>query len=200
MAGRYKRLARLNGSGAQYGALPWRRVGDAVEVLLVTSRQTRRWTIPKGWPEKTLTPAEAAAREALEEAGVLGATSEAVGQYHYNKRLRDGAVVVCVVTVFPLEVVRCEDDWQEAAQRERAWLTPAVAASLVAEPELKALILDFDPALRPLLVKPEAPPGAESGLASGTRRPSHPIPDSTAESQMERRPGSRTSPRSKQRD
>jgi len=31
----------------QYAALPWRLVGDGVEVLLASSRDTRRWVIPK---------------------------------------------------------------------------------------------------------------------------------------------------------
>ena len=145
MSGRFKRLARLNGSGDQYGALAWRRHEGALQVLLITSRETRRWTIPKGWPEKRLTPAEAAAREAEEEAGVTGPTSEAIGAYRYDKRLRDGAVVKLTVTVFPLAVERIADHWREERERERLWIAPDRAAALVAEPELKALILEFDP-------------------------------------------------------
>jgi ADP-ribose pyrophosphatase YjhB (NUDIX family) len=57
----------------QYGALPYRFTADAArEIHLVTTRQTRRWIIPKGWPIKGLRPAKSAAREAFEEAGVRG--------------------------------------------------------------------------------------------------------------------------------
>src|SRR6476661_3610138 len=74
----------------QYGALPYRLGSASVEVLLVTSRATKRWIIPKGWPIKGLTPAKAAAREAYEEAGVRGRVAgRAVGQFRYQKRLQD---------------------------------------------------------------------------------------------------------------
>jgi 8-oxo-dGTP pyrophosphatase MutT (NUDIX family) len=145
MSKSFKRLARLNGSGVQYGALPYRADGG-LQVLLVTSRETRRWTIPKGWPIRRLDSREAAAREALEEAGVSGAVGKsAMGVYRYQKRLRDGCTVLCSVEVFPLEVTQEDKHWVEKAQRKRAWFTPVEAADLVEEPGLKALILDFDP-------------------------------------------------------
>lgn len=144
-SGRFKRLARLNGSGDQYGALAWRRHDGAAQVLLITSRETRRWTIPKGWPDKRLSPADAAAREAHEEAGVSGPTGQALGAYRYDKRLRDGTVVLLTVTVFPLAVEQTLDHWPEERERERLWIAPDRAAALVAEPELKALILGFEP-------------------------------------------------------
>ncbi|MEN9850080.1 MAG: hypothetical protein RL128_243, partial [Pseudomonadota bacterium] len=56
----------------QYGALCWRMHRGKVEVLLITSRDTGRWVIPKGWPIDGLAPAQTAAREAWEEAGVEG--------------------------------------------------------------------------------------------------------------------------------
>ena len=74
----------------QYGCLPWRRVGDAVEVMLITSRGTGRWVIPKGWPMVGVSGAESAAQEALEEAGVVGSTANAIGSYPYNKLLKTG--------------------------------------------------------------------------------------------------------------
>lgn len=144
MSRRHKRLARLNGAGAQYGALPWRREAQ-LQVMLVTSRETRRWTIPKGWPVKRLAAAEAAALEAHEEAGVVGRLAEPIGTYRYNKRLRDGTVVICTVTVFPLEVDAVDEHWPEEAERERAWFSPEAAADLVDEHELKALLHAFDP-------------------------------------------------------
>jgi hypothetical protein len=60
-------------SRIQYAALPYR-ISSAfgTEVLLVTSRETKRWIIPKGWPKKRKDPWESGAREAAEEAGVIG--------------------------------------------------------------------------------------------------------------------------------
>lgn len=143
----YKRKARQLGSGRQCGALPWRRTQAGVEVMLITSRETRRWTVPKGWPMKKLTPQDAAALEAFEEAGVRGAISPApIGVYPYPKRLRDGTVIRCDVDVFALQVANEAEAWPEQSERDRAWLTPAEAAERVLEPELKALILAFAPA------------------------------------------------------
>ena len=57
---------------AQVAALPVKGKPGKYRVLLVTSRETRRWIIPKGWPMKGRKDHEAAAQEALEEAGVTG--------------------------------------------------------------------------------------------------------------------------------
>jgi 8-oxo-dGTP pyrophosphatase MutT (NUDIX family) len=90
----------------QYAALPFRHNADAdVEVMLVTSRDTGRWVIPKGWPVGRKAPHASAAREALEEAGVVGKVGrDSIGTYTYEKRLADGTFVICEVQVFPLEV------------------------------------------------------------------------------------------------
>jgi 8-oxo-dGTP pyrophosphatase MutT (NUDIX family) len=130
----------------QYAALPWRRRQDgALEMLLITSRETRRWVIPKGWPMKGKKPAPCAAQEAFEEAGVLGAMGpKALGAYHYDKRLRSGRTQHVRVMVFPLEVRDVRDEWPEKHQRERLWTTPADAAGMVAEPELRALLANFE--------------------------------------------------------
>src|SRR5712692_10732965 len=92
----------------QYGALPYRvSTGSRAEFMLVTSRETRRWIIPKGWPKKGKSPHHSAAREAFEEAGVVGAVGRRpVGSFSYEKRLKDGGVMVCEVHVFPLKVTR----------------------------------------------------------------------------------------------
>lgn len=133
--------------GEQYAALPWRRAPDgSVKVLVITSRETRRWVIPKGWPMKDLPPAEAAAQEAYEEAGVIGeADPKPVGSYGYGKRLRAGAVHDVTVTVYALEVFVEQLAFPEQGQREKLWTTPAEAAERVDEPELKALIRGFNP-------------------------------------------------------
>src|SRR4029077_17032681 len=90
----------------QYAALPVRQTGRSrTEVMLVTSRETRRWIIPKGWPHKGKAPHPSAVREAFEEAGVVGRVARhPVGSFAYRKRLRSGRVVVCEVHVFPLRV------------------------------------------------------------------------------------------------
>jgi 8-oxo-dGTP pyrophosphatase MutT (NUDIX family) len=126
---------------AQVGALPIRRNSDGTyRVLLVTSRETRRWIIPKGWPLPQQEDHAAAAQEALEEAGVLGtAYAESLGSYVYQKRRRRGAMAVRV-TVYLLTVTEELADWPERQQRERAWFTPAEAADKVDEPELRDLL------------------------------------------------------------
>jgi 8-oxo-dGTP pyrophosphatase MutT (NUDIX family) len=129
----------------QSAALAWRRQPDgSPEVLLITSRETRRWVIPKGWPIKGLKPAASAAQEALEEAGVVGVVEKsAVGAYHYDKRLRTGRIQHVRVAVFALEVTEERANWPEMHEREKLWTSPAEAAALVEEPELQALIRDF---------------------------------------------------------
>jgi 8-oxo-dGTP pyrophosphatase MutT (NUDIX family) len=112
-----------------------------MQVLLVTSRETRRWVLPKGWTEKC-GPARQAEREAYEEAGIRGRIAEKpIGTYAYPKRLRDGATVTCKVDVFPLAVEELLEDWPEKAQRERRWFPLAEAASAVQEGSLGALML-----------------------------------------------------------
>jgi 8-oxo-dGTP pyrophosphatase MutT (NUDIX family) len=126
----------------QYAALSYRVKGNSgTEVMLVTSRETRRWIIPKGWPHKGKTPHRSAAREAFEEAGVVGAVRRrSVGSFSYEKRLKSGGVVECVVRVFALEVKRQQKDWPERKQREIKWLSAAAAARTVQEPMLGKII------------------------------------------------------------
>jgi 8-oxo-dGTP pyrophosphatase MutT (NUDIX family) len=126
----------------QYAALPYRLNGHAQpEVMLVTSRETRRWIIPKGWPHKGKAPHHSAAREAFEEAGVVGAVSkDSIGSFSYQKRLRTGVVVDCEVRVFALEVKRQRKAWPEQREREVRWLSARAAARTVQEPMLSAII------------------------------------------------------------
>jgi 8-oxo-dGTP pyrophosphatase MutT (NUDIX family) len=126
----------------QYAALPYRVNGSArAEVMLVTSRETRRWIIPKGWPQKGKTPPQSAAREAFEEAGVIGAiSSRPIGSFTYQKRLKTGGVVDCEVRVFALKVQRQHEVWPERAQRTVRWLPASVAARRVQERQLQAII------------------------------------------------------------
>jgi 8-oxo-dGTP pyrophosphatase MutT (NUDIX family) len=122
--------------------LPYR-VGDGVEVLLITSKDTGRWVLPKGWPMKGEKPRAAAAREALEEAGIKGAVGKnALGSYRYDKRLPDG-VLPCSVEVYPLAVERQLNLWPERGQRTLTWFDANEAASLVEEADLASLIHAF---------------------------------------------------------
>lgn len=129
----------------QVAALPWRRTeDDRFEVMLVTSRGTGRWVLPKGWPEKREEPQEAAAREAAEEAGVSGAISRReVGRFYYGKMLPSGMEWRCEVHVFPLEVDQVADKWPERKKRTRRWFRPQDAARLVQEKDLGELIAAF---------------------------------------------------------
>lgn len=130
-------------AGIQYAALPWRRRHDRIEVMLLTSRETRRWVIPKGWPMERLSPAECAAQEAYEEGGVRGEMGEAIGAYGYEKTLKDGSVRQLTVQVYPMAVTAELILWPEARERDRRWVDPAAAAGMVDEPELADLLLGF---------------------------------------------------------
>ena len=129
----------------QYGVLPWRLV-DSLEVLLITSRETARWVIPKGWPIKGKPGPRSAAQEAFEEAGVEGdLDTQAIGAYPYLKRLKDGSTRPLSVEVFPLKVSRELPDWPEKDQRQRRWFKLPEAAEAVDEPELGDIIRSFTP-------------------------------------------------------
>ena len=135
-------------SRRQYAALPVIVAADGqLLVLILTSRETRRWIIPKGWAEKGIAPHRLAAREAYEEAGVRGEIGpEFLGRFRYIKLLRGKRrtrAVSCVVVVYELRVERLLDDWPEKAQRERRWVTPLKAAGLVEEEPLAGLLRDL---------------------------------------------------------
>ena len=124
----------------QYGALPYKRLAGAVEIMLVTSRQSRRWIIPKGWPVQGLAPHESAAHEAMEEAGLVGEISERpIGSYRYTKRLAAG-LIDCQVDVFALKAREQLAAWPEMHQRSTQWFTVEDAADAVGEPELSEMI------------------------------------------------------------
>jgi 8-oxo-dGTP pyrophosphatase MutT (NUDIX family) len=126
----------------QYAALPYRVSPDQrTEIMLITSRQTRRWIIPKGWPQKDKPPHHCAAREAFEEAGVLGAIEpRAIGSFSHSKRLKGGDTVACEVIVFPLKVDRQNKKWPEMDERDVKWLSARQAAKAVRHRELSEII------------------------------------------------------------
>lgn len=166
-------VGHLNGARIikQVAALPYRDgPGGAPEVLLITSRGTGRWVIPKGNLIRGLDPHQAAAHEAFEEAGISGiACAIALGRYGYDKIRRDGSAKPATVEVFPLAVLSRFDDWPEAHERDTRWFSLADAAAAVEEPELKAIITDFQ--------RPVQPAGlAEAAITWARRYSSEKVP------------------------
>lgn len=114
--------------------------------MLITSRDTRRWVLPKGWPIKGLKPHETAACEAFEEAGLIGRiTKRAIGSFQYQKRLKEGQSVTCEVKVYPLEVKQQRESWPEQDQRDGRWFSLADAAAIVEETDLSETLLHLKP-------------------------------------------------------
>ena len=129
----------------QFAALPYRRLSEhALEVMLITSRDTGRWVIPKGWPAEREAAWDCAAREAREEAGLVGQIQKRpIGSYHYKKLLDNGLPVWCTVEVFALEVTDRLESWPEQGERAGRWFSLDNAAGAVDEPELGTLIRDL---------------------------------------------------------
>ncbi|MDB9537474.1 NUDIX hydrolase [Dolichospermum planctonicum CS-1226] len=120
----------------QSGVIPYRIIQGKVEILLITTRKRQGWVIPKGGLCKGMSPHESAAKEAWEEAGVLGrVTTEKLGNYKYRKRGN-----IYRVNLFLLPVEEVLEDWPEATARERKWLEVNQAAELVKENSLKRII------------------------------------------------------------
>lgn len=126
----------------QVAALCYRGAGPDMEVLLVTSRDTGRWIIPKGWPISGLKTSEAALQEAWEEAGVRNSKApvQPIGTYTYDKVMRAGLPVPVETLVFPVNVKELSSDFPEASERKRKWVSPETAADLVREGELKEIL------------------------------------------------------------
>jgi 8-oxo-dGTP pyrophosphatase MutT (NUDIX family) len=168
----------LNANRKQYAALPYRIFDDqGLQVMLITSRGTGRWIVPKGWPMAGLKPWRAAAREAYEEAGIVGEIEKrAAGRYDYQKRLDDGTVTTCQVDVFPLRVEEELSRWPEQDQRTRRWFSPEEASGLVDEEGLQWLLSELTKAglfaqkQKAAGEKPAGEPAAQPSRRSGLRR------------------------------
>jgi 8-oxo-dGTP pyrophosphatase MutT (NUDIX family) len=126
----------------QAGVIPYRIADGQVEVLLVTSRDTGRWVIPKGHVDAGMTPQEAACQEAWEEAGITGevTTRMPLGFVPYLKKMKDGSNVPASIAVFPMLVEKQKNKWQERGERTRTWFPIGKAAELVNEPALSMLM------------------------------------------------------------
>jgi 8-oxo-dGTP pyrophosphatase MutT (NUDIX family) len=124
-------------SGRQAGALPFRIAFGEVQVLLITSRRSGKWMFPKGALEDGLTPAESAAREALEEAGVTGQIADTpIGSYRSSSGQE--------VEIFPLDVLDILPHWKEQGQRIRHWATVRDARRMLADPQMVRLVVALD--------------------------------------------------------
>ncbi|RLJ59179.1 8-oxo-dGTP pyrophosphatase MutT (NUDIX family) [Litoreibacter meonggei] len=125
----------------QVAALCYRDEGDDRQVLLVTSRDTGRWIIPKGWPIRGLSSPESARQEAWEEAGVSEGqmAAKSIGTYTYDKTLSSGLPVAVETLVYSFEVENLKEDFPESRERRRKWVSPSDAAGLVREHELKSI-------------------------------------------------------------
>ncbi len=120
----------------QSGVIPYRIIDGKVEILLITTRNRQGWVIPKGGLCKGMSPHDSAAKEAWEEAGVIGrVTTENLGNYKYRKR---GNTYQVNLFLLPVETIL--EDWPEATSRERRWLEINQAAELVKEISLKRII------------------------------------------------------------
>jgi 8-oxo-dGTP pyrophosphatase MutT (NUDIX family) len=107
--------------------------------VLITSRRSGNWIIPKGYVEKGLTPAESAAKEAYEEAGLIGRVHpELAGRYRYRKYGK-----IFSVMVYPLFIETVLDEWDEMQSRKRAFVSPADALEMVCEENLRRIIADY---------------------------------------------------------
>jgi 8-oxo-dGTP pyrophosphatase MutT (NUDIX family) len=129
----------------QVAALCYRESTDGKQILLITSRDTKRWILPKGWPIEGLDGPASALQEAWEEAGVCNATitPEPLGTYSYDKRLSGGAILPVEATVYLTLVGTLAQSFPEVEERTRTWVSPAEAAKMVDEPELKAILLEL---------------------------------------------------------
>jgi 8-oxo-dGTP pyrophosphatase MutT (NUDIX family) len=121
----------------QSGVIPYRIRDGNIEVLLITSTTRKRWIIPKGVIELDMTPQDSAAKEAWEEAGIIGqVTSTSMGTYNYQKWRG-----ICRVEVFLLKVETVLDNWPEASYRKRRWLSVEQAVKRIKQAELKQILM-----------------------------------------------------------
>lgn len=129
----------------QSAVIPYRVVDGKLQLLMITSSSGRWWGIPKGIVEPGLSEQESAAREALEEAGVIGRVDPSpVGEYRHEKW---GAT--CQVRVYAMAVQQLQERavWQENYRRRR-WCTLETALQGLKSPELARLIRIFGNAMQ----------------------------------------------------
>ena len=130
---------------AQFAALCWRMKNEELQICLITSRTRRRWIIPKGWPMHKQTPAEAAATEAFEEAGLQGEVPDiCLGVYTHSRPGKVGNAPI-ITLVYPLHVTHVHSKWPERDDRRRKWFSQKKAAKKLSEPALREIVASFNP-------------------------------------------------------
>ncbi len=124
--------AKVIRKARQVAALPWRLAPDGgLEFLLVTSRTSKHWLLPKGWPIPGKSGLESALQEAFEEAGIQARGPDApIGRYAFIKVLHDGTELPCTMAVYAVGDVEELGEWPERLQRDRMWFTQAEAVSI----------------------------------------------------------------------
>src|SRR5438105_1706129 len=106
------------------------------QVCLVTSRNGKRWVVPKGCLEPGKTAGEIALQEAWEEAGLVGVLQQdPIGSYLYDKN-----GITCHVIVFVLHVTELHDNYPEREFRERCLVSPAEAMARIEERGLREIV------------------------------------------------------------
>ena len=131
------------------GALCFKLVDKKLKILLITSRRSRRWIIPKGWKIDKMSDRKSVALEAWEEAGVQGRVSHrSIGTFYYRKRTSKNDYLTCAVKVFALEVRASKKKFPERGQRKLKWVCSSTAVEFVIEPELKTLLKNFSNQIR----------------------------------------------------
>lgn len=123
----------------QSGVIPYRVQNGNIEILLITTRDRNNWVIPKGGIAKGMSPPASAAKEAWEEAGIIGQVDiNAVGSYRYRKRGK-----IYRVQMYLLLVEMLSEDYPEAGQRQREWLDVNIAIQMVKQNSLKKILHQF---------------------------------------------------------
>ncbi|TYC63179.1 NUDIX hydrolase [Rhodobacterales bacterium] len=125
----------------QIAALCFRQGEAGPEILLVSTRDTGRLILPKGWPEKDRPACETASLEAYEEAGVVGkAHPRPIGSFKSFKGLADGLKIRTKVLVFRVEFQKQLTSYPELGQRRCIWLPFSEAIEAADEPALKRFL------------------------------------------------------------
>jgi phosphohistidine phosphatase len=120
----------------QAAAIPFRRRREGIEICLIRTKGDKRWKIPKGFIEAGETSAQAALKEAREEAGLEGrVVGDSIGSYTYEKWGLD-----LKVAVYLMEVLEQQDDWQESSFRERSWMPLGAALERLEKHPVSPLI------------------------------------------------------------
>ena len=136
-------LERIDGLQHQAAAFAWLKEDDVLRFVLVTSRRTGRWVFPKGTIDQGMSPSEAAAQEALEEAGVVGRADEIRIGHYRTVKIRPPVYWELEVALYPMRIDRILDTWEEVGQRERRLVTMEEAETLVNDPAMLAAAKGF---------------------------------------------------------